>query len=127
MLRDNPADLSEGAQRLTRPAKKCGLFKNLQVTAGSIGLSMARLWKEEVAACILPSVLEKPWDVCPVLGITKKLGFLFFEIDPQDGKLTKIEVNPGHENVEWQKERLVIQGAYLSQVSDYNCGMPVGL
>jgi fructose-1,6-bisphosphatase/inositol monophosphatase family enzyme len=56
------------------------LFRGADVTGGSIGLSLARLWKGEVgAAAILPSH-DTPWDLAPVLGICDRLGFVFLRV-----------------------------------------------
>ena len=52
-------------------------FKNYEVMGSSIGTWFARLWKGEVAAAILPAGKETPWDSTPVIGISKKLGYLF--------------------------------------------------
>lgn len=53
-------------------------FKNHLVDGGSIGTWMARLWKREVGAVILPPSVETPWDMTPVVGICQKLGYKFF-------------------------------------------------
>lgn len=45
------------------------------VDGGSIGIWMARLWKNEVGVALIPQGKETPWDSSPVIGITQKLGF----------------------------------------------------
>jgi fructose-1,6-bisphosphatase/inositol monophosphatase family enzyme len=48
------------------------------IDGGSIGIWLARLWKREVGAVILPPSFETPWDSTPVVGISEKLGYQFF-------------------------------------------------
>jgi fructose-1,6-bisphosphatase/inositol monophosphatase family enzyme len=52
-------------------------FKNHEVGGGSIGIWAARLWKREVAALFYLPGWETPWDSNPVIGISKKLGYVF--------------------------------------------------
>lgn len=56
-------------------------FKSYQIDGGSIGLWAARLWKREVAALLMRPGYETPWDSTPVIGISLKLGYLFFRPD----------------------------------------------
>lgn len=80
LLRDPPEAHSEFINKSTRHLNDGGLFRNLEVSGGSIGIWMARLWKGEVGAAALPgNKMETPWDLCPVLGISQKLGFVFLE------------------------------------------------
>ncbi len=79
LLRDPPEVYSALARRtLAR-------FKNYESNGGSIGIWVARLWKREVAAVIMPPGWETPWDSNPVFGISKKLGYVFLKPDP-DGE-----------------------------------------
>lgn len=78
LLRKRPEEhASTAARALARRFAKGGLFKDIEITGGSIGVSMARLWKGEVGAAIVGSPHETPWDANPVIGITEKLGFVF--------------------------------------------------
>ncbi len=52
-------------------------FKNIVVDNGSIGTWLARLWKREVVAAIIPSSWETPWDYAPIVGISLTLGYVF--------------------------------------------------
>jgi fructose-1,6-bisphosphatase/inositol monophosphatase family enzyme len=72
LLRDPP----EVYSKLTR--ESIPAFKNYESSGGSIGIWFARLWKREVAALFVPPGTETPWDSNPVIGISKKLGYLFF-------------------------------------------------
>lgn len=82
LLRD-PAELhNKTTQRLLHHEPDKKLFKSNHTAEGSIGLSMARLWKGEVGAAILQAGKQTPWDSWPVIGITERLGFCFFAINP---------------------------------------------
>lgn len=77
LIREHPEVYHPLVQRILKPHGK-GLVKGFQTADGSIGVSMARLWKDEVAMAILVKGTQTPWDWAPVLGISKKLGFKFF-------------------------------------------------
>lgn len=71
LLRDREKDHGETA----RQTMDC--FNGISVDGGSIGIWMARLWKREVQALILKPSWETPWDSTPVVGISRKLGYMF--------------------------------------------------
>lgn len=62
-----------------------GNFKTYEICGGSIGCFMARLWKDEVSAVILPKGETTPWDLLPVRGISESLGYMFFRQIWNDG------------------------------------------
>ncbi|OGL97576.1 hypothetical protein A2318_00805 [Candidatus Uhrbacteria bacterium RIFOXYB2_FULL_45_11] len=101
LLRDPVENHSEVTQRLVQ-VRPHPLFDSHEITGGSIGLSMARLWKGEVGAAILRPGTQKPWDICPIIGITNRLGFVFFSItsflENKDGRVhllrTNLKANP---------------------------------
>jgi hypothetical protein len=64
LLRDPPEVYAE-ASRAILPA-----FKSYEVEGGSIGIWLARLWKREVGAALIPPGMETPWDSTPIRGIT---------------------------------------------------------
>lgn len=74
LLRDPVNRYSLAAQSLVGKS-----FKNHMIDGSSIGTWMARLWKGEVGAVILPPSTETPWDANPVNAISQKLGFVFLE------------------------------------------------
>ncbi len=81
-LLDHPREQPEIVRNMILPAPKDGgLFKDFEIGSGSIGLRFARLWKGEVGGIFLTPTFDTPWDLMPVLGITKKLGFKFLKID----------------------------------------------
>lgn len=83
LLRDPPdAHGSELVVALSRPG---GPFKSYDMADGSIGISMARLWKGEVGAAVLHGRKNTPWDWAPVYGISRRLGFRFFSVIDGEG------------------------------------------
>lgn len=85
LLRAAPHRYPEFVQRLAGSKDARGPFKGIEVTSGSIGTSMARLWKGEVGAAALVPALETPWDHAPIVGISRKLGFVFLRVGDGGG------------------------------------------
>lgn len=82
LLRDLPDNYSPLVQRMARPRQKNGLFRKVGVVeGGSMSLTVARLWKGEVGAVIIPPGPEMLWDRAPIIGISQKLGFVFLGIE----------------------------------------------
>jgi len=52
-------------------------FNSVSIDSGSIGTWSARLWKGETGALLLTPSWETPWDSAPIIGISKKLGYVF--------------------------------------------------
>jgi fructose-1,6-bisphosphatase/inositol monophosphatase family enzyme len=93
-LRCDPRKLSEFGQEISNPNSPSKLFKDAEVIGGSIGITFTRLWKGEVGALyIAPGTGEQPpWDACPVFGISKKMGYKFFEVI--DNEIVPLEFKP---------------------------------
>ncbi|MEK7520212.1 MAG: inositol monophosphatase family protein [Patescibacteria group bacterium] len=108
LFHSNPDKLS------SRVGRAIELFKDIEVSGGSIGTLMARLWKGEVGGVILKAGKQTPWDICPIVGISEKLGFRFFEIFP-DGLgatkrniLTEFRPQPSLATITTQTETLIV-------------------
>ncbi len=127
----NPAlPLSEQYLLLRDPPDRCGtlvramvgkpplgLFKNVEVGGGSIGVSLARLWKGEVGGVVLDPVNQTPWDYCPVWGLSQKLGFRFIAI--HDSAFCPIEIEPIKEVAARTHEVLVIHESRLAELEQW--------
>lgn len=72
LLRDPVADYSQASRDLI------GKFESHEVMGSSIGTWAARLWKGEVGALFCTPGWETPWDSTPIVGISRKLGFEFY-------------------------------------------------
>lgn len=88
LLRDRESEYSLESKGLIESK-----FKNIIVDGGSIGIWLARLWKREVGAAIIPAGFETPWDSTPVIGISKALGYTFLKPCPMTSAWT--EFDPG--------------------------------
>ena len=53
-------------------------FVAYETIGGSIGAWCTRLWRRDYRAALLHANKETPWDVAPVVGLCRKLGYLFF-------------------------------------------------
>ncbi len=118
LLRDPPDRCGPTVQAMAGRPSKGGLFRNVEVGGGSIGISMARLWKGEVGGVVLDPVNQTPWDYCPVWGISKKLGFVFVAI--HNPALCPIEIKPIREMTDRTYEVLIIHESRLEELDDWS-------
>ncbi len=124
MLRDRVELYSPNVQYMLEVNDKtnAGIFKNLLVGGGSIGVQMAKLWKNEVAAVILRPHTSTPWDWTPVYGICKKLGFTFYKRKNKFFTLSYFwrEYDPGISDklYEIDHEILIIHSGYKESLDD---------
>lgn len=105
---------------LTRRMSGCeddkALFRDLEITRGSIGIAMARLWKGEVGAVVMSPYPLTPWDFTPLLGISEKLGCCFLAGDPETGRFGPIELGPSDQTQHLNRELLVIHRSRLAEL-----------
>ncbi|PJA46409.1 hypothetical protein CO174_00135 [Candidatus Uhrbacteria bacterium CG_4_9_14_3_um_filter_50_9] len=79
LLRSMPFELSRVIQAMVVDQGK-ELFKKAVATNGSIGVSMAQLWKGEVGGAVMALGNSTPWDTSPVIGLSLRLGFDFYYV-----------------------------------------------
>jgi fructose-1,6-bisphosphatase/inositol monophosphatase family enzyme len=104
-----PHESSLFCQKLIGAIGHNPLFKGLLIMGGGIGVNMAQLWKEEIGGVVLPPFVDTPWDIAPVIGISKKLGFVFYRFSDKDGEEPEIfDYLPPREKRERNFEILVI-------------------
>lgn len=73
-------------------------FEGWETMAGSIGIGFARLWKGEVGGVLMHPQTLTPWDLCPVVGISQVLGFVFLTPDGAPWRLDvqrRVQSSPG--------------------------------
>lgn len=116
ILRDNPYDLSRTAQKMFGLRKRNRLFGGININGGSIGLSMAKLWKGEFCAAILSTRVLTPWDMTPIIGICKKLGYIFLEIIDSEHTFRELNIDPPQRVTKLKKEILVIHESNLEEL-----------
>jgi fructose-1,6-bisphosphatase/inositol monophosphatase family enzyme len=120
LLRKAPDQHSALIQRLVRRDAEPQYFRDLEVTGGSIGASMARLWKGEVGAAVLSPGFETPWDMCPIVGISQHMGFVFLRVT-EEGKLTAFKPAFSEEVYESKTDVLVVHKSCLDELSIVRC------
>ncbi len=69
-------------RRLLHPSS--GSFRSLERVNGSIGIGIARMWKGEVGGAVMARGVTTPWDLCPIIGISERLGFVFLRCTEND-------------------------------------------
>lgn len=118
LLRDHPEHYTPIAQNMVRPRDKRGLFKNVEIRGGSIGVAMAQLWNGGAGAQILRPGFQTPWDSAPVLGISQQLGFRFFLICG-NGVLKPWTYKPQTEVFRTEHELLIVHESRLTELTAY--------
>ncbi len=119
LLRDVPGRHSLGAlwfldaQCSQQESKR---FYGFDVVGGSIGISMARLWKGEVGAAMLMPGYRTPWDDTPVLGISLKLGFVYLKVHQETGVLERINPKPPTSTTLIDYETLIVHKSRLAEL-----------
>lgn len=91
-----------------------GRFHDVVAERGSIGLTFARLWKQEVAAILLRPSFETPWDSAPILGISRKLGFVCLKVG-QEHPPELVDLAPPREILKRPYEMLVVHSQHLHE------------
>jgi fructose-1,6-bisphosphatase/inositol monophosphatase family enzyme len=115
MLRDPEHKYSPPAQKVIRTQ-----FKNVFSDGGSIGIWLARLWKREVAAALIPPFWETPWDITPLIGISKKLGYVYLKPtgNAYDDKWVRFEPRITTKKYKANYDTLIVHESDLNQLTD---------
>lgn len=109
LLREREADY----QDISRAAIDAA--SSLSIDGGSIGIWAARLWKREVGALFLPPSIQTPWDETPVVGISRKLGYVFLRAE--EDRWVEYEPTPSREITERSHDLLIIHANDLDFLS----------
>lgn len=119
LLRKAPRTNPRLIQDMILPPDEDGLFKDIEVSGGSIGIGMARLWKGEVGAAIIDPHYGTPWDSTPVIGISKRLGFAFLKLEK--GKRTFEEYVPTNIKKTTQRtyHELIIHRTHIPELQNW--------
>lgn len=111
LLRDPAETYSEAAQDAIHR------FKSFEIEGGSIGTWLARIWKREVGAALIPPAHETPWDATPIIGITEKLGYLFCRTDEKSGKWVAYEPQVSAKTYRRDHDLLVVHPDTLKELN----------
>jgi fructose-1,6-bisphosphatase/inositol monophosphatase family enzyme len=118
-LLNRPADDFPGNIRLMIRAKHGGIFKDMEVTSGSIGILVARLWKQEVAMVVIGASYDTPWDTTPIVGMNRALGIKHIRVHPETGHA---EIFEAHAPVEVEKKdfvEILAHGTYADEIVEW--------
>jgi len=118
LLRAAPHRYSAAIRQLAGHREEGGMFRDMEVARGSIGTGMARLWKGEVGAVALRHGHETPWDMCPIVGISQRLGFRFLRVT-ETGRLAPYEPQIGAGIRESRRDVLVVHSSRLEELSAF--------
>src|SRR6185437_16482428 len=118
LLRAAPYRYSATIRRLMGGAEARGLFKGIDITSGSIGTGMARLWKGEVGAAALTPGTDTPWDMWPIIGISRQLGFIFLR-DAGHGRLERFDPAVSTEANDRNFGVLIVHESGLEELTDF--------
>lgn len=110
LLSDPPERISPLVDQLAHS----DLFENYEVTGGSIGISTARLWKGEVGGVITCARRQTPWDVSPVIGISKRLGCHSFRL--YESMISEFQLLPVRETYEKADPILTIHSSRIIEL-----------
>jgi len=120
-LRQRPSEHSPLVEALVNGPRP--LFHGYEIAGGSIGISMARLWKGEIGAELLRPGRYTPWDDCPVEGISRVLGFRFMAIDPAARTASAIEPAIAGDGIAIDREVLVIHESRIDEFNAWLAGV----
>ena len=119
VLLRHPLDtFPKNIQRMVR-AERGGIFKDMEVTSGSIGITVARLWKQEVATVILETSFETPWDTTPLIGMNRELGIECIAVDPITGEAQVTEMQPPTTVYKRNTVLIMTHKTYTKQIIDW--------
>lgn len=114
LLRDETIEFSPLVQAIAGASnKEDRFFKSYQIEGGSIGISFAKLWKNEYGALVLKPGRTTTWDTAPVIGISKKLDFV--PLVHRNGELILTEFEPSVERVETPQEETIVVHRSLAE------------
>ena len=88
-------------------------FTKFHIDSGSIGINFTKLWKGEACAVILKMRYYTPWDMVPVIGLSKQLGYCFYR--HHQGSFMPFDLQPSLQQYPLQELVLVCHPCLLDQ------------
>lgn len=113
-LRNEPASYSEAMRKVACGRQYGGAFRGMQVAGGSIGIDVARLWKGEIGALVLEPFFNTPWDYCPVMGISQRLGYA--QIEVVNGSPKVIEPAYSMQGTQRKNECILVHSSHVPEM-----------
>ncbi len=115
ILRDHPEGYPLLIQDMVRTTRG-GIFKDITVDNGSIGTTLARLWKDEVQLVFLKPGFDTPWDNTPFIGIHKQLDIIEIVLNPKTFVLDIVEPFLPKEVQQREYPVLIIRKQYVPEI-----------
>lgn len=118
LLREHPMSYPPSVRQIIgASAHAQNRFRNLEIGGGSIGIAMARLWKGEVGAYILEPGLQNPWDIVPIYGISRHLGFVYVAIQTDlPLRITPLTFIPSKTAVPFDHPHMIVHASRLPEI-----------
>lgn len=116
ILRDHPEKYPLLIQDIIRRTGYGGMFKDINIEAGSIGTILARLWKNEVQLVVLKPGHDTPWDNTPFIGMHKQLDIVEIVLNPKTFALNIVEPTLPKEIREREYPVLIIRKQYVPEL-----------
>jgi len=113
-LRNEPWSYSESMRKVACGRQYGGAFRGMQVAGGSIGIDVARLWKGEIGAVVLEPFYNTPWDYCPVMGISQRLGYV--QIEVIDGRPMEVEPAYSMQGTKRDHECILVHRSHVPEM-----------
>jgi fructose-1,6-bisphosphatase/inositol monophosphatase family enzyme len=113
ILRDHPEEYPLLVQDMII---KGGLFKDINIEAGSIGTILARLWKDEVQLVVIKPGYDTPWDNTPFIGMHKQLDIVEIVLNPNTFDLEIVEPTLPKEIRKREYPVLIIRKQYVPEL-----------
>ncbi len=96
--------------------RRGGIYADINIENGSIGIQMARLWKGEVGMIIIEPSFETPWDMTPLVGMHKVLGIKHILLDPHTLEVEVIDKPINQQVFRKNHIELITYERYVSEV-----------
>jgi fructose-1,6-bisphosphatase/inositol monophosphatase family enzyme len=104
---------------LVQPAKRGGATRKYEITSGSIGISMSRLWKGEVGLHVLGAFRENPWDINPLIGMAKQLDLVWLRPTANGTGLVPWQPQPHHDPYVREFDVVVTHRSCVTQLQQW--------
>ncbi|RME20168.1 MAG: hypothetical protein D6798_21035 [Deltaproteobacteria bacterium] len=116
LLRTDPRRYSPALRQLLAP--RGGLMPGYETTTGSVGIGMARVWKGEIGGAVIRPVRGTPWDMLPLIGLSRALDFAFIQID-DDGELREVTLPVRPDVIPIDRETWLVHRSRLPELHDW--------
>lgn len=119
IIRDRESAYHPLVQKIVAPPRNGGLMDNIEITGGSIGIFMSRLWKNEFGMAVLKAGHQTPWDWAPVVGISEKLDYQFFMTYNDDCRIVQFDPTIPRQPIFFEQDIIVVHKNYAAELLQF--------